>query len=124
MVNKNGSKRSLIPVQQKWEKEGDGVEGTLLSKEDTVYAGNTRGRYLIQTGDGLVSFMGGFQIDQAMQLVAIGDKIGVTFSGEVQGSGTNKMKLFEIWVDDGLEVAGMPSGFDTPKEAEAKEAEV
>lgn len=108
MASKNGSKRSLIPVQQKWENEGDGVEGTLLSKEETVYAGNTRGRYLIQTSGGLVSFMGGFQIDQAMNLVACGDKIGITFTGKEEGVGTNKMKVFDIWVDDGIEVPEQP----------------
>lgn len=99
----NNNKRSLIPTQQKWDTKGDSVEGTLLSKEDTIYRENTRGRYLVQTGDGLVVYMGGFQIDQAMKLVVVGDKIGITYTGESEGSGGNKMKLFDIWIDDGVD---------------------
>lgn len=100
----NNNKRSLIPVQQKWEEAGDSVEGTLLTMELTVYRDNTRGRYMIQTAGGLIVFMGGYQIDQAMQLVSIGDKIGITYTGESEGSGGNKMKVFDIWIDDGVEV--------------------
>lgn len=105
MTTGNNNKRSLIPVQQKWEKAGDTVEGTLLTKETTVYRDNTRGRYMIQTDGGLVVFMGGYQVDQAMQLVGVGDKVGITFTGEEVGSGTNKMKMFDIWIDDGVEAS-------------------
>lgn len=96
----NNNKRSLIPVQQKWEVAGDSVEGTLLTKETTVYRDNSRGRYMVQTDQGLIVFMGGYQIDQAMQLVDVGERIGITFTGESEGSGGNKMKLFDIWIDD------------------------
>lgn len=97
------TKRSLIPTQQSWENAGDCVEGTMLSKEDTVYQDKTRGRYMINTSEGLKVFMGAFQIDQALQLVSVGDYIHVEYTGVQQGAGVNKMKLFNIWLDDGEE---------------------
>lgn len=122
MPEKNQNKRSLIPVQQKWEKSGDTVEGTLLTKEETVYRDNTRGRYMAQTKDGLIVFMGGYQIDQAMQLLTVGDKFGITYTGESEGSGGNKMKVFDIWIDDGDGTENVTAPTPEPEEAKEKAA--
>lgn len=104
MPSQNGSKRSLIPTQVKWDAAGVKVEGVLLSKEDTMYQDNVRGRYMIQSADGLKVVLGGFQIDQALRIVGEGAYIGIEYLGE-EGTGRgNRMKMFDIWVDDGIDV--------------------
>lgn len=104
MPSQNGSKRSLIPTQVKWDAAGVKVEGVLLSKEDTMYQDNVRGRYMIQSADGLKVVLGGFQIDQALGMVGEGAYVGIEYLGE-EGTGRGmKMKMFDIWVDDGIDI--------------------
>lgn len=91
-------RRSLVPTQVKWDTEGTIVEGMLVDKEETVYQGNTRGRYLMDTMEGMKVFLGGFILDQALRPVKVGTCIGVKYLGqEEKGRGENKLKLFEVW---------------------------
>ena len=120
MVTANGRKRSLIPVQVKWEEVGTKVEGFLMHKETTMYRDQPRGRYLIRTSDGLRVVLGTFQIDQAMNLVEPGDFIGMEYRGEEGTNSGNRFKLFDIWVDDDP----AHTGFEEQSVAEAEADEL
>lgn len=91
-------RKSLVPTQIKWIEEGTMVQGILVDREDTVYQGNTRGRYLVDTSEGMRVFMGGFVLDQALRPVKLGTVIGVEYLGEEkEGRGKNRLKLFDVW---------------------------
>ena len=91
-------RQSLVPTQVKWDTEGVTVEGILVDREETVYQGNTRGRYLVDTEEGMRVFLGGFVLDQALRPVKLGTHIGVTYLGEEkEGRGKNRLKLFDVW---------------------------
>jgi hypothetical protein len=93
-----GNKRSLIPEQVKWETVGVEVVGVLRSKEETIYQDNTRGRYIIETDNGLKVLLGTYQLDQAFKMVEVGDNVGVEYLGEEGTSRGNKFKIFDVWM--------------------------
>ncbi len=111
MSNKTMNTRSLIPQQVKWDEVGTSVEGLLIHKEWTVYQDNRRGRYLLDTKDGLRVAMGGFIIDQALEVVDDGAYIGITYLGEEGTSKGTKMKQFNIWIDEALSRQGSLPAF-------------
>ena len=103
--SKNGRVTSLVPTQIKWDEVGNKVEGMLMNKEITTFRDQQRGRYIIRAIDGLKVVLGTFQIDQALQLVAEGEYIGIEYLGDEGTNTGNRFKLFDIWVDDDPTVA-------------------
>ncbi len=77
----------------------------LMNKEITTFRDQQRGRYIIRAIDGLKVVLGTFQIDQALQLVAEGEYIGIEYLGDEGTNTGNRFKLFDIWVDDDPTVA-------------------
>ena len=109
MAKEIAKRRNLVPVAIKWDQEGRTVQGRLVSKEYTVFDDNTRGRYMLETTDGLVTFWGCYQIDRALGLVEEGTIIGLTYLGE-EGSGKgHRMKMFDIWEESDSNLFPWPS---------------
>ncbi len=82
-----------------YEKDGDFIEGVLVSKQDQVGA-NKSWIYTIETPEGVKSVWGSAILDSVMVSVKTGVQIKITYKGlgEAKG-GKNPPKIFKVEVD-------------------------
>lgn len=109
MFNRNGGKRTMSENQKEWkkveseifkfEKDGDMIEGKLVSAEDSHMYDNKV--YKIEGKDKKVKVIFGTTVlDSQMVNVSIGKDVKIVFTGvkENPKSGQNDIKLFEVFV--------------------------
>lgn len=97
-----GKYEEVAPYFFKFETEGDSVEGVYADKGEVVVGGNLTRRYVLETAEGPVSFLGGAQLDTLMDRVDFMDKILVTFKGTTPTRGGQQVKVFSVgrWTED------------------------
>lgn len=84
----------------KFEKVGDEIEGTLLSKEISGIYDNEV--FKIQTEECVVTVFSSTVLSSQMTGVNIGDKIKIVFTGVKENTkkGQKDIKLYDVFVDD------------------------
>jgi len=89
----------INPGEWKYEKDGDFIEGFLVSKKSDVGPNNAK-LYGLQTVDGIKNVWGSTILDSRMDFVDIGEKIKITFKGLGPAkAGHNAPKIFKVEVD-------------------------
>ncbi len=92
--------QEIEPKIWKPEKDGDFVEGVLITKQEDV-GENESMLYGLETSDGVKNVWGSAILDERMSFVKIGDKIKITFKGLAKESkkGRNPAKIFKVEID-------------------------
>ena len=87
------------PNEWKYEKDGDFIEGFLVTKKKDV-GPNKAKLYGLETADGLKNVWGSAILDSRMDFVTIGVKVKITYKGLGQAkAGHNAPKIFKVEVD-------------------------
>lgn len=91
--------KSISPTFIKFESEGEQVEGILRSKTTIDFQNGPVGKYTLEPETGeLISFLGGAVLDQAMNMVEIGNYVRVTFEGISKLDGAKTLKNYKVEV--------------------------
>ena len=92
--------QEVNPTAWTYEKDGDFIEGELVSVQSDVGV-NKSMLYSIRTEDGTVkSVWGASVLDSRMALISVGSKVKITFKGKAEAKkGKNSAKLFKVEVD-------------------------
>ena len=85
----------INPAIWKPEKEGDSIEGTLVSKETMgSYESNA---YNIQNTEGRFLVWGSAVLDQRMQYVEIGERVKIEFKRTELNDKKQKLKIYKVY---------------------------
>ena len=86
--------REILTDQYKFEKEGDGIQGVLLSRETSSFG---VGAYTIQIDeDHALSILGTTTLDRQMVQVRIGEEVRIAFTGKTKTGSGRFVKLFSV----------------------------
>jgi len=89
----------INPGEWKYDKDGDFIEGFLVSKKSNVGPNNAN-LYGLQTVEGIKNVWGSTILDSRMDFVEIGVKMKITYKGVGEAkSGHNPPKIFKVEVD-------------------------
>lgn len=84
----------------KFEAVGDSIEGYLKNVGSITFDGKAVKRYLVQTDDGLYSFLGSFKIDELMTGIETGIKVRLTYTKKERLGGGKTLKQFKLETND------------------------
>ena len=95
-----GLAKEINPELWTYEKDGDFIEGLVVSKEPDV-GENKSWMYNLQTPEGVKNVWGSAILDSRMKFVKVGDKIKITYKGLGEAkSGRSPPKIFKVEVDE------------------------
>ena len=122
LVGKDTEWTTVEPLTWKPEAEGDSITGVLIARE--VKTEDLSARYSLENEQGLWLVWGSAVLDDRMKYVSIGDKIRITFKGEVANKNPrfNPTKIFKVEVAKQTSVpqeTKIEDVIDEPKKAEA-----
>lgn len=93
--------KEVNPETWKPEKEGDFIEGILVTKQDNIGENKSKIYSLEISPAKFISVWGCTILDQRMEYVKEGSKIRITYKGlsEQTSKGKNPAKIFKVEVD-------------------------
>lgn len=77
----------------KYEKEGDQIEGVLVSKQERTK--DVSARYHIDTGKGIVMVWGTAVLDNRMMSVNVGEQVRITYK-KTEEKNKKKVHIFKV----------------------------
>ena len=102
--------KTIEPGVWKPAKEGDKIEGVLISKEPKNENANLSAKYSIENKEGMFLIWGCTILDDRMQYVKVGQEIRITYKGQTQNQRGQKVNLYEVAVAETEQ--GMEEGSD------------
>lgn len=92
--------KEVEPKIWKPEKDGDFIEGILVTRQENV-GENKSMLYGLETPEGVKSVWGSTILDERMAFVKIGDKLKISFKGLAKEfkKGRNPAKIFKVEID-------------------------
>jgi len=98
MTTKQDEFKSVLPTFYQFKEHGDQVMGNYSHTQMVEVNGNATPRYVVDTGEVMVSFLGTIQLVDAFAMIEVGDYIKIVYIDDGPGRGANKMKIFEVGV--------------------------
>lgn len=94
--------KERTPEFYQFAKKGQAREGAYLGSETIDIDGSPTLRHSMDTKEGLISFLGGVQLDGLLAKVAIGEVCRLEFVGLVKTRGGTSVKTFKLflWEED------------------------
>ena len=86
---------TVEPNVWKAEKEGDSIEGALISRKEEVGVNKSR-VYYIDNKEGTSMVWGSTVLDDRMSIIKIGDVIRITFKGTEKNNRGQDTKIFKV----------------------------
>jgi len=87
--------KTVEPNVWKPEKDGDFIEGKLVSKKEKVGV-NESNAYYVESKDETAMVWGSTVLDDRMTIVNVGDMVRITFKGTVKNSRGQDTKIYKV----------------------------
>ena len=88
----------LNPLFVRFDNPGDEAEGRLIAVETVEIGENKVQRYVLQSENGPIAFLGTVQLDDRMARVALEELVKVVFAGWGKSSRGRRVKEFKVYV--------------------------
>jgi len=95
MENQETKWEDISPGTWKPEKDGDSIEGVLLTKRTNVGVNNSNA-YDLETKEGAMMIWGGAVLDSRMNFVNVGDKVRITYKGKQKNKKDQDVNIYQV----------------------------
>ena len=104
--------KTIEPSVWKPQREGQRIEGVLVSKIPQDEKTGLSARYYIETKAGMFFLWGTAVLEDRMQYVKFGDRVRITFGGKTKNKRHQDVNLFKVEVAQGQDPG--PNGNQAP----------